>query len=348
MICTFFILPADERGDINEKNDLNEFTLRSSLMTALALSPPPVSAAAQPGRKHQTNRLRALKLMQTEVDFIPNREFQAEDDLCDDVVAATLRQSNDPSKTDAALPAHLLRMCDCELLTPVQERVLFREMNLLKYRANVLRSRIDPDCVDAATLDTIDSQLAQAQKIRDHLIKANMRLVVSIVKKFVTPQQSFDDLLSEGVATLMKAVEKFDFDRGFRFSTYAYRSIVRHVYRTVTVAHKEESRFTRDAEEWAFEDANTSSSTSMGDQVWSNLRELMASLLDQLDRRERFIIRSRYALGAHRKVRTFQFLADKLGVSKERVRQLESRAVQKLQAFAAESKSDDLFVAVML
>jgi RNA polymerase primary sigma factor len=74
----------------------------------------------------------------------------------------------------------------------------------------------------------------------------------------------------------------------------------------------------------------------------------MTSLLDQLDRRERFIVRSRYALGAHHKVRTFQFLADKLGVSKERVRQLESRAVEKLQAFAAESKEDDLFAAAML
>lgn len=317
-------------------------------MTALALSSSPASSTCRPCGDHQTSRLRAVKIMQTEIDFIPNREFQAEDELCDDVVAATLQQGSNPSQADVALPAHLRRMCDCELLTAEQERVLFREMNLLKYRANVLRSRIDPDSTEVSTLDAIESRLAQAQRIRDHLIKANMRLVVSIVKKFVTPQQSFDDLLSEGVVTLMKAVEKFDFDRGFRFSTYAYRSIVRHAYRTVTLAQKEESRFTRDAEEWAFEDADTNSSSSIGDQVWSNLRELMASLLDQLDRRERFIIRSRYALGAHRKVRTFQFLADKLGVSKERVRQLESRAVKRLQAFAAESQKDDLFAAAML
>ena len=221
-------------------------------------------------------------------------------------------------------------------------------MNLLKYQANAHRSRIDPDDADETSLDVIESLLSRAQKIRDHLIKANMRLVVSIVKKFVTPQQTFDDLLSEGVVTLMKAVEKFDFDRGFRFSTYAYRSIVRHTYRTVTVAQKEESRFTRDAEEWAFEHSDAQSSSSMGDQMWSNLRELMSSLLDQLDRRERFIIRSRYALGAHRKVRTFQYLADKLGVSKERVRQLERKAVSKLQGLAADSGSDDLFVAAMV
>ena len=61
-----------------------------------------------------------------------------------------------------------------------------------------------------------------------------MRLVMSIVKKFVTPQQAFDELLSDGILTLMQAIEKFDFDRGFRFSTYAYRSIARNAYRCVT------------------------------------------------------------------------------------------------------------------
>jgi len=296
----------------------------------------------------ETNRLRAAKLMQIEIDFIPNRGFEAEGESCDKAVAATLRHRSDASQGDVGLPAHLRRMCDCELLTPEQERTLFREMNLLKFQAAALRSRVQLDCAERTTLDAIESQLAQAQDIRDHLIQANMRLVISIVKKFVTPQQSFDDLLSEGVVTLMKAVEKFDFDRGFRFSTYAYRSIVRHVYRTVNLAAQEEASFTRDAEEWAFEDAKAGAASSMSDQLWSNLRVLMISLLDQLDRRERFIIRSRYALGAHRKVRTFKFLADKLGVSKERVRQLESRAVAKLQVFAAEYQQDDLCASATL
>jgi RNA polymerase primary sigma factor len=238
-------------------------------MTALAIRPIQDSITRSQDGQCEVNRLRALNLMRTEVDFIPNPEFQAEDEFSDDMVAATLRQGSNLSQIDLGLPAHLRRMCDCELLTPEQERILFREMNLLKYRANVLRSRIDPDCAEPATLDAIESQLAQAQGIRDHLIKANMRLVISIVKKFVTPQQSFDDLLSEGVVTLMKAVEKFDFGRGFRFSTYAYRSIVRQVYRTVTLATREEASFTRDAEEWAFEDADTGSSSSMSDQLWT-------------------------------------------------------------------------------
>ena len=86
----------------------------------------------------------------------------------------------------------------------------------------------------------------------------------------------------------------------------------------------------------------------MTEGVWSNLRDLMSSMLGELDRRERFIIRSRYALGAHRKVRTFQSLADKLGVSKERVRQLEQRAMSKLRAMAAEYEMDELFTASMV
>ena len=86
----------------------------------------------------------------------------------------------------------------------------------------------------------------------------------------------------------------------------------------------------------------------MTEGVWSNLRDLMSSMLGDLDRREQFIIRSRYALGAHRKVRTFQSLADKLGVSKERVRQLEQRAMCKLRAMAAEYEMDELFTASMV
>ena len=82
--------------------------------------------------------------------------------------------------------------------------------------------------------------------------------------------------------------------------------------------------------------------------MWANLHDLTASLLGKLDRRERFIVRSRYALGAHRRVRTFQDIANKLGVSKERVRQLEQRAVSKLRNLAGELEMDQLFDAAVV
>lgn len=305
-----------------------------------------VSAASAPSANVESMRRRVLELLRTEIDFIPNSDFTHRDEFAESIVEATM-QEHGGVKTPADLPAHLRRMCEVELLTREQEKALFREMNYLKFRANALRSRLDPDRIDGQTVTAIDSLLGRAQAIRDHIIKANTRLVMSIVKKFVTPSQSFDDMLSDGLFTLMQAVDKFDYDRGFRFSTYAYRAIARNAYRTVTTARREESRFTRDAEEWAFEQEDDHSSSTIAEQVWSNLRELTASMLEKLDRRERFIIRSRYALGAHRKVRTFQCLADKLGVSKERVRQLEQRAVNKLRSMAAELEMDELFGASM-
>lgn len=314
----------------------------------------PTSETRQPGPA--ALRERVAELLQEEIDFIPNDGFEAElareeaetlgvNPRVEDSLEVAQRRGTAP----ADLPAHLRRMCESELLTQEQERELFRSMNYLKFRANALRCRLSVDDPDAQLVWEIDGLLTKAQALRDHLIKANMRLVMSIVKKFVTPQQSFDEMLSDGIMTLMQAVDKFDFDRGFRFSTYAYRSIARHAYRSVTAARKEEARFACDLEEWVFEQQDhRTAASSMSDQVWGNLRELTTSMLDQLDRRERFIVRSRYALGSHRKVKTFQYLADKLGVSKERVRQLEHRAVTKLRAMADELEQDELFGAAMV
>ncbi|MCA9099698.1 MAG: sigma-70 family RNA polymerase sigma factor, partial [Planctomycetales bacterium] len=160
------------------------------------------------------------------------------------------------------------------------------------------------------------------------------------VKRFVTPQFSFDDLLSEGIRTLIVAVEKFDFGRGFRFSTYAYRAISRNAYRAVHDRQQEIQRFAPASE--ALPHVAEESGNSISDErAWVALRDRLTRFVGELDRRERFIIRSRYALGSHRRTRTFQDLAELLGLSKERVRQLEQRAVTKLQRMAAESSADE-------
>ena len=60
-----------------------------------------------------------------------------------------------------------------------------------------------------------------------------MRLVISVVKKFVTPQHSFDEMLSDGIMTMLYAIDKFDYDRGFRFSTYASWWIRQYIERAI-------------------------------------------------------------------------------------------------------------------
>jgi len=287
-------------------------------------------------------RDRVKELLDAEIDFIDNASFRdahAEEEILTPEPACEEGDSTSTSKR-GELPAHLARLCDAALLSADEERRLFRRMNYLKFRANALRWQLDFDDPQAEQIAQLEQFLDEAAAVRDRIIRANMRLVISIVKKFVSPSFSFDELLSDGIMTLMNAVEKFDYDRGYRFSTYAYRSIARNAYRKVMDRKKEMSKHSMIAEgaiEGSLEDRGTA---SMDEKTWERLRNLLGGFLDRLDKRERMIVQARYALGKHRNVQTFQSIADKLGVSKERVRQLEQRAVGKLRNMAAESQTD--------
>lgn len=308
----------------------------------------PTVSPASSGETADSIRQRAMRLLQVEIDFIPNADFTTRVECRDEAVAEGLRSHGlgEAGSAPSELPAHLRRLCETELLTPLQETLLFREMNFAKFCADRLRSRIDLASAEPELVERAEQLLECARLLRDRIIQANMRLVMSIVKKFVTPRQSFDEMLSDGIMTLMQAVEKFDYDRGFRFSTYAYRAIARNAYRSVVDSREEELSSSLESESWAAQEVDGKSS-ALTDQVWSNLRQLTAAMLGRLDRRERLVIRSRYALGSHRRVRSFQDLANRLGVSKERVRQLEQRAILKLQSMAAELERDELFGAAL-
>jgi RNA polymerase primary sigma factor len=210
-------------------------------------------------------------------------------------------------------------------------------MNYLKFRANALRARLNPDDPDEAALAQVEHLLASAALLRDQILQANMRLAVSVVKKFVTPQYSFDELLSDGICSLMQAVDKFDFHRGYRFSTYAYRAISRNAYREVMNRQRQQRRYVTGSDEVLHATLDQRVGSGLDERTWQRLRGNLQELLGRLDRREQFIIAGRYALGAHRRPRTFQELADRLGVSKERARQLEQRAVSRLRRMAADT-----------
>ena len=293
---------------------------------------------------HDADSLRsqAKRLLDLEIEFIDNQDFRKAS-VRKEILGVDLSycdETTSSSNGDTELPAHLARLCDAELLTAEQERELFRRMNFYKYRANALRSKLKFDDPQPELILEVQDLISRAKQVRDHIIQANMRLVISIVKKFVSPTFSFDELLSDGIVILMNAVEKFDFDRGFRFSTYAYRSITRNAYRKVMDRKKDQAKYAAVAEESIEGALEESGTASMDEKTWERLRGMLAKFLGNLDKRERMIVKARYALGQHRTIQTFQSIADKLGVSKERVRQLEQRAVGKLQKMAGELQSE--------
>lgn len=283
-------------------------------------------------------------LLTTELEFIANAGFAAagaaERIFEDGDLIPGERHGNDRTKTPD-LPPHLARLCEAKLLTADEEKLVFERMNFLKFKANQLRQQLTLDDPCDWTVRRIQALMIAADWYRDRMIKSNMRLVISIVKKFVNKQNGFDDLLSDGIIALLRAVDKFDVGLGFRFSTYATQVVRRNTYRRVMEKQKERQRVTLSIHDSSIDVSDEHRSPSMSEERWQSLRGRLSLMLDRLDRREKLIVRARFSLGGHRRVQTLQRLADKLGVSKERVRQLEKRALEKLRDLALESSTPE-------
>ena len=276
------------------------------------------------------------KIKALRIEFIASGSFSeptAESEILGDYLFGTgLDETNVKPSKAPDLPSHLARLCEAQLLTPDEEKSVFYRMNYLRFRADALKAK--GDASNSWNCRRIASLLNAADWYRDWIVKSNMRLVISIVKKFVNPQNGFDDLLSDGIVALMRAVDKFDVGMGFRFSTYATQVLRRSTYRSVMENQTDRQRSVGSIHENGIDIADDQKESSMSEQRWHELRARLSLMLDHLDRREKFIIRARFSLGGHRRIQTLQRLADKLGVSKERIRQLEKRALDKLRGMS--------------
>jgi len=283
-------------------------------------------------------RSRLKGLLKQEIGFIHNARF-AEPAAGIEIFSETLalaprEEAADRRSTTAEMPAHLGRLCAAPLLTPDQERLLFERMNFLRHQATQFRSRLNAARPSRAQMELVERLLWLADWHRDRIVEANLRLVFSIVKKFVNQHNAFDDLLSDGIVALMRASDKFDFGRGFRFSTYATQVVRRDAYRSVVQKQEERQKVSSGLQDLGLDFSDEGRAPAMSEKRWHTLRSHLSVMLGDLDRREKLIVRARFALGSHRRVQTLQALADRLGVSKERVRQLEKRALEKLTAMA--------------
>jgi RNA polymerase sigma factor (sigma-70 family) len=245
------------------------------------------------------------------------------------------------------VPAELAPLYEWPLLTKEQEQHLFRKMNYLKYKADRLRRKLQlpsgkVDTAHARTQDVeqIEELQRQANEVKELLINANMRLVVSIAKRHAGQTDNFFELLSDGNMSLIRAVEKFDFGRGFKFSTYASWAIMKNFARSIPEEKHRRERYVTGHED-LFE---SSPDTRTDEQECLATAEQAAHrvnrLLEYLDPRERQIIRMRAGLDDGEKPMTLEEIGQHLGITKERVRQLNVRIMKKLRDIAHEQQMD--------
>ena len=274
------------------------------------------------------------------------------------------------------------------LLKSAEEVTLAKEMENKKKRMNSLIKKSNGD-------HRIDAEIMLAEEdfnvSRNKLIQANLRLVISIAKKYTNPKLSLRDLIQEGNIGLMKAVEKFRYKEGFKFSTYAtwwirqaitraiadHSATIRipvHMIEKINKVNKVSRVLFQDldrdpTDEEAAEAVNISldkikkirrsmrpepisldmpvgdeERATIGDFIrdaenatplsYTNislLREEFEKAFEILDEREEKILRLRFGLDEEGYPRTLEEVGKYFDLTRERIRQIESKAVLKLK-----------------
>lgn len=286
------------------------------------------------------NEVRAARIAEMPLDSIYHESF--DDPNMEAEILGPMPEAEPGSKRKVKpsgdLPFYLARLYDTNLLTREQEQHLFRKMNFLKYRASKLREQLDTNRPKSSLMDRIEEDFQASEDIRNDIMNANLRLVVSIAKRHAGADDSQDTLISDGNMSLMRAIEKFDFSRGNKFSTYATWAIMKNFARSIPDSHKQRARFRTGQDELLDAAANFRSDQLEIEGDQARMQKAVGSLLDVLDEREQWIINRRFGLDHSRDPLTLKEVGEELGVTKERVRQLEARALNKLRKRAEQAR----------
>ncbi len=131
--------------------------------------------------------------------------------------SATAAEKDEDVEVDDTISLYLKEVGKVPLLTPEEEVELAKKIE----EGRLAKKRLAKGVSDPEERKRLEKLVEEGKEAQDHLIKANSRLVVSVAKKYIGRGVPFLDLIQEGNIGLIRAVKKFDYRRGYKFSTYA-------------------------------------------------------------------------------------------------------------------------------
>ena len=220
------------------------------------------------------------------------------------------------------------------LLTTEQEKHLFLRYNYARMRAlaAVKRFRTHPG-------KNVSREIARwygrVKDTREMITQANLALVLAMAKRTRMSEVDFGELVSEGNMALLRAVEKFDIARGFKFSTYACRAILKAFSRIAMKTSRYRQAFPAEFDP-QMERSNyleTRRAETEQDAV-EELQRIIGENRAELSDVEKTVIQSRFGIsepGTEAQPMTLEEVGQVIGVTKERVRQIQNKALEKLR-----------------
>jgi len=220
------------------------------------------------------------------------------------------------------------------LLTTAQEKQVFLRYNFarLKAQAAVKKFRASPGKQSARD---VAAWYKRVRDTREIITQANLALVLAMAKRTRMGDVDFGELVSEGNMALLRAVEKFDIGRGFKFSTYACRAILKAFSRIAMKNSRYRQAFPTEFDPTMEKSNYTESRRQDVEQdAVEELQQIIGENRAQLSDVEKTVIQARFAInrGQDAPAMTLEEVGRVIGVTKERVRQIQNKALEKLRA----------------
>lgn len=279
-------------------------------------------------------------------DFVPNDLFKArnvEKKIFDEAPPIALPDTNwyHPLMENIDSGRGSGKNTGAVRLTAAEERALFFQFNYCRYRVAQLRRKLlkaHRDKPDSKPARELLHWHHKTSAYRDQIARTNLALVLAMAKRTRMSDIDFADLVSEGNMALLRAVDKFDAGRGFKFSTYACRAILKAFSRMGVKLSRYRQLFPTDFDpNLERSDYMQHKRTEEAEQCADEIRLIVNDNLARLSEIEQEVIGHRFAVGHNRKEEpsceplTLEQVGRIIGVTKERVRQIQNKALLKIR-----------------